>query len=179
MHVMPKPGVTDPEAESARALACATWAYPVTNVRTIRTYRIEGPAEVAAALIERVLSNDAVEVAVIGALPFRELGQGQPYQFQRVDVSIRDLDDQALAQLSRDGPARAFTRRNEGDPAAFRRASAATRPTASSRPWPRPGASTVRTRRCGDGSRFRGERSTTCSSRRSSARPTSWLATGW
>ena len=50
----------------------------MTNVRTIRTYRIEGPVEVLPRLIERVLSNDAVELAVIGALPFRELGTGNP-----------------------------------------------------------------------------------------------------
>ena len=66
---MPKPGVTDPEAESARALL-ADLGYPVTNVRTIRTYRIEGPVVALPRLIERVLSNDAVELAVIGSLPF-------------------------------------------------------------------------------------------------------------
>jgi len=102
VHVMPKPGVTDAEAESARALL-ADLGYPVTNVRTIRTYRIEGPVVVLPRLIERVLSNDAVELAVIGSLPFRELGQGQPYRFHRVEVRIQDLDDQALLQLSRAG----------------------------------------------------------------------------
>ncbi len=63
MHVMPKPGVTDPEAESALALL-RDLDYAVSNVRTIRTYRIEGPAESLPRLISRVLANDAVELAV-------------------------------------------------------------------------------------------------------------------
>ena len=100
---MPKPGVTDPEAESARALLFDL-GYPVTNVRTIRTYRIEGPIEVLPRLIERVLSNDAVELAVIGALPFCEVGQGQPLSVPSCRwYLIRDLEDQALVQLSREG----------------------------------------------------------------------------
>ena len=69
MHVMPKPGVTDPEAESALALLHSL-DYAVSNVRTIRTYRIKGPAESLPRLIKRVLANDAVELAVRGALPF-------------------------------------------------------------------------------------------------------------
>ncbi len=81
VHVLPKPGVTDPEAESALAIL-KDLDYPVSNVRTIRTYRIDGPAEQLPRLIERVLANDAVEQAVIGALPLRPSGPGQPYQFR-------------------------------------------------------------------------------------------------
>ncbi len=44
VHVLPKPGVTDPEAESALALL-RDLGWPVENVRTIRTYRVEGPKE--------------------------------------------------------------------------------------------------------------------------------------
>src|SRR5580704_14014136 len=102
VHVMPKPGVTDPEAESARALL-VDLGYPVTNVRTIRTYEIDGPIALLPRLIERVLSNNAVELAVIGRLPFAELGQGHPYRFHRVEVRLNDLDDRALLQLSREG----------------------------------------------------------------------------
>ena len=47
VHVLPKPGVTDPEAESARAIL-RDLGFAVENVRTIHTYRIEGPADVAA-----------------------------------------------------------------------------------------------------------------------------------
>ena len=50
-----------------------------------------------------MLANDAVELAVIGALPFDQLGQGQPYRFQRIEVPIRALADQELLDLSRSG----------------------------------------------------------------------------
>ena len=60
VHVTPKPGVTDPEAESALALL-RDLGYAVDGVRSIRSYRIEGPAEQLPRLIHRVLANDAVE----------------------------------------------------------------------------------------------------------------------
>ncbi len=44
IHVMPKPGVTDPEGSSALELLCHL-GYPVSNVRTIKTYRVLGPAD--------------------------------------------------------------------------------------------------------------------------------------
>ena len=82
MHVLPKPGVTDPEAESA--LRCLRdLGYAVSNVRTIRTYRDRRAGRRRARLIERVLANDAVEQAVVGPLPLDRLGQGQPYRFRR------------------------------------------------------------------------------------------------
>ena len=65
VHVMPKPGVTDPEGSSALDLL-RDLGYPVSNVRTIRTYRVHGPAESIPRLIERVLANDAVELDVPG-----------------------------------------------------------------------------------------------------------------
>src|SRR6476661_8338855 len=59
VHVLPKPGVTDPEAESARAIL-RDLGFAVENVRTIRTYRVGGPADALPRLIDRVLANDAV-----------------------------------------------------------------------------------------------------------------------
>jgi phosphoribosylformylglycinamidine synthase len=102
VHVLPKPGVTDPEAESALALL-RDLGYPIAKVRTIKTYRIEGPGETVPLLTERVLYNDAVEQAVIGALPFDRLELGQVYQYRRIDVPIRSLDDQGLVELSQSG----------------------------------------------------------------------------
>ncbi len=83
VHVLPKPGVTDPEAESALALL-RDLGLAVENVRTIRTYRVEGPEASLPRLIGRVLANDAVEQAVVGPLPFDRLGQGTSYRFARV-----------------------------------------------------------------------------------------------
>jgi phosphoribosylformylglycinamidine synthase len=102
VHVLPKPGVTDPEAESALALL-QDLGYAISNARTVRTYRVNGPKGAVPRLISRVLANDAVEQAVIGPLPFDRISQGQPYQFRRVLVPLRDLADQELLHLSRSG----------------------------------------------------------------------------
>ncbi|MEJ7639225.1 MAG: phosphoribosylformylglycinamidine synthase subunit PurS, partial [Singulisphaera sp.] len=92
VHVLPKPGVTDPEAESARAIL-RDLGFAVENVRTIHTYRIEGPAESLPRLVARVLANDAVEQAVVGPLPFDRLGQGAAYHVRRVEVPVLGMDD--------------------------------------------------------------------------------------
>jgi phosphoribosylformylglycinamidine synthase subunit PurSL len=102
VHVLPKPGVTDPEAESALALL-RDLCFAVTGVRTIRTYRVAGSSESLSRLVARVLANDAVEQAVIGALPFDKLGQGRPYRFARIETPILGLDDDALMKLSKEG----------------------------------------------------------------------------
>jgi phosphoribosylformylglycinamidine synthase len=102
VHVLPKPGVTDPEAESALAIL-RDLGYGASNVRSIRTYRIEGPNDALSRLIQRVLSNDAVEQAVVGTLAFDKLSQGHPYHFKRIEVPIRTMDDDALMVLSKSG----------------------------------------------------------------------------
>ena len=102
VHVLPKPGVTDPEGQSAQTIL-HDLGFDARNVRTIRTYRIDGPAEALPRLIQRVLANDAVEQAVVGPLPFDRLGQGHPYHFQLVTIPIRTMDDEALRHLSRSG----------------------------------------------------------------------------
>ncbi len=102
VSVMPKPGVTDPEAASALELL-GDLGYAVSNVRTIRTFRIEGPAAAVPRLIQRVLCNEAVEDAVIGCLPFDRLGLGQPYSFRLAVVPITSLADGELLSLSRTG----------------------------------------------------------------------------
>ena len=101
-HVMPKPGVTDPEGSSACELLCQL-GYPVSNVRTIKTYLVDGPAESLPRFVERVLANDAVEMTVWGTLALDGLDAGQTYRFRRVSVPIRDVQDADLLHLSRNG----------------------------------------------------------------------------
>jgi phosphoribosylformylglycinamidine synthase len=102
VHVLPKPGVTDPEAESARAIL-RDLGYAVDHVRSIRTYRLDGPRESLPRLIRRVLANEAVEQAVIGPLPFDRLGHGHPYRFRLVTVPVREMGPDALMATSREG----------------------------------------------------------------------------
>jgi phosphoribosylformylglycinamidine synthase len=102
VHVLPKPGVTDPEAESAAELL-RDLGFAIEGARTIRSYRIAGPIDQLERLITRVLANDAVEQAVIGPLPHDHLAQGSPYEFQLVTVPVRGLSDGELIELSRTG----------------------------------------------------------------------------
>lgn len=102
VHVMPKPGVTDPEAESALRLL-RDLGLEVQEVRTVRSYRVDGPDAGLPVLIRRVLSNDAVEHAVLGSLESTHLGQGKTYQFHRIDVPIRELSDEELVRVSKEG----------------------------------------------------------------------------
>ncbi len=102
VHVLPKPGVTDPEAESAQALL-AELGCPVKQARSIRTHRIHGPVELIKSLVDRVLKNDAVEQAAYGAIELASLGEGHTYAFTRVVVALRGLDVEALMRISREG----------------------------------------------------------------------------
>jgi phosphoribosylformylglycinamidine synthase II len=102
VHVLPKPGVTDTEAESAEELL-RDLGYPVVGARTIRSYRVAGAAEQIPRLIQRVLANDAVEQAIVGSLTFDHLGQGHPYELQLVTVPIGAMDDAALVAASKSG----------------------------------------------------------------------------
>ncbi|WP_165249109.1 phosphoribosylformylglycinamidine synthase subunit PurL [Paludisphaera soli] len=102
VHVSPKPGVTDPEGESALGLL-GDLGFAVEGVRSIRSYRIEGPAEQLPRLIQRVLANDAVDQVVVGPLNLDRLGEGKPYDFALVTVPILAMDDAALVKASKDG----------------------------------------------------------------------------
>ncbi len=102
VHVFPKPGVTDPEAESALALL-RDLGHAAEAARSIRSYRVEGPADQLPRLVQRVLANEAVEQAVVGPLALDRLGAGRPYEFVLVVVPIRAMDDDALQKASRDG----------------------------------------------------------------------------
>ncbi len=102
VHVLPKPGVTDPEGQSALEIL-HDLGFAAHGVRTIRSYRVHGPADALPRLVQRVLANEAVEQAVVGTLPLDRLGQGHPYHFRRVDVPMRTMDDGALLHLSKSG----------------------------------------------------------------------------
>ncbi len=103
IHVLRKPGVMDPVAQSA-AQAIADFNVTVDAVRTLRKYWITGldPATVPQ-FGSKILANDSIEQLVMGPLELTELHVGSPHQFQLVTVPIRELQDDALLQLSREG----------------------------------------------------------------------------
>ena len=103
IHVLPKPGVMDPVAQSASD-AIADLGIEVEAVRTLKKYWFEKlDAKSLDVLTRKVLANDAIEQVVVGPLTFDRLEIGQPYRFELKHVAIRELDDAALMRLSREG----------------------------------------------------------------------------
>ncbi len=103
IYVLPKPGVMDPVAQSALG-AVADLNLAAEAMRTLRKYWVAGLTPASLELLcGKVLANDAIEQVFVGALPFERLELGSPYQFQKVTVALRFLDDEALTRLSREG----------------------------------------------------------------------------
>ena len=103
VNVLPKPGVMDPVAASTIGAAKDT-GFDVHAVRTLRKYWLGEVAESSLdSICRRALSNDAIEQVVVGPLEMDQLDLGAPYDFQLITVPIRELDDDGLNQLSREG----------------------------------------------------------------------------
>ena len=101
VHVLPKPGVTDPVAASTLA-AILDFGFPAEAVCTYRKYWLpELPPERLKLLTGKLLANESIEQVVQGPLTLKELHVGSPYVFQPLTVPIRDLGDDALVALSK------------------------------------------------------------------------------
>ncbi len=103
VHVLLKPGVMDPVAQSAQQ-TIGDYDLPVEAIRTFRKYWLTGldPARVDQ-LCGKVLANDSIEQVVKGPLRMARIDVGSRYEFSRVNVPLRDLDETQLMTLSRDG----------------------------------------------------------------------------
>ncbi|HXT59530.1 MAG TPA: AIR synthase related protein, partial [Pirellulales bacterium] len=103
VHVLPKPGVMDPVAQSALA-AIADFDMRADAIRTLRKYWLGNlPATSLQPLCAKLLANDAIEQVVVGPLKLDRLEVGAPYEFKLLATPIRPLDDAALERLSREG----------------------------------------------------------------------------
>ncbi|MEO2023168.1 MAG: phosphoribosylformylglycinamidine synthase subunit PurS [Pirellulaceae bacterium] len=103
IHVMPKPGVMDPVAQSALR-AIQDFSLPAEAVRTFRKYWLsELDDREVSLLCEKILANDSIEQVVVGSLELDQLQVGSPYEFQLETVALRALDDEGLERLSREG----------------------------------------------------------------------------
>ena len=103
IHVLPKPGVMDPVAQSVMS-AIADFGLKAEVVRTLKKYWIKGlPSDRIGTLSGKVLANDAIEQVIVGPLEFRHLDLGSPYKFCLTTVPIRTMDDDALQVLSKQG----------------------------------------------------------------------------
>ena len=102
VHVLPKPGVMDPVAQSALD-AIRQMDLPADAVRTLRKYWLSDITdETFELLCSKLLANDAIEQVIVGPLELDRLEVGQPYTFELVHAPLADLDDDALMQLSRE-----------------------------------------------------------------------------
>ncbi|MCH1441606.1 MAG: phosphoribosylformylglycinamidine synthase subunit PurL, partial [Rubripirellula sp.] len=103
VNVLPKPGVMDPVAASTIG-AAQDAGFDVQAVRTMRKYWL-GDVAVSALdpICRRALSNDAIEQVIVGPLEMDQLDIGAPYEFELVTIPIRELDDEGLERLSREG----------------------------------------------------------------------------
>jgi phosphoribosylformylglycinamidine synthase subunit PurSL len=103
VHVLLKPGVMDPTAQTAEQIL-QDLGYPVQAVRRFRKYWLDPLDEPSLRkLSTRVLANDSIEQVLTGPLQLTELELGSPYSFERITVPIRSLDDEGLMRLSREG----------------------------------------------------------------------------
>ncbi len=103
VHVLPKPGVTDPVAQSAQA-AMADMGIAADAVRTLKKYWIAPIGdEQLATLVTKILANDAIEQVIVGPLPFAHLELGSPYDFRRIEVPLLAMDDASLEKLALEG----------------------------------------------------------------------------
>ncbi len=103
VNVLSKPGVMDPVAASTVG-AAQDAGFQVDAVRTMRKYWLSDlPQNDLDAICRRALSNDAIEQVVQGPLEMDQLDLGSANEFQLVTVPIRELDDEGLTTLSREG----------------------------------------------------------------------------
>ena len=99
-YVLPKPGVTDPEAETA-IMAVRGLGYDVSNIRTFRRFVTNTLNEADRKRFTNLLANDSIEQLVAGPIELAEIQMGQPYQFELRHVPILQADDNQLMAISK------------------------------------------------------------------------------
>ena len=99
-----KPGVMDPVAASTE-MALRDMGIEVNEVRTGRAYLIEGkvPREQLRQIAGRVLANGVIESVHFDAFIPQKFETGREYRFELRHVPLRELSDEQLAKLSREG----------------------------------------------------------------------------
>ncbi len=104
-----KPGVMDPVAASAEMAIADMLDLPrqpaAVLVRTGRRYVLSGhlTAETSALIARRLLANDSIEQIHDEPFTPAEFPRGKAYQFQRIEIPIRNHTDEQLQRLSRSG----------------------------------------------------------------------------
>jgi phosphoribosylformylglycinamidine synthase len=99
-----KPGVMDPVASSTE-MALRDMGVPVREVRTGRAYAIRGQVsrDELQRIASRVLANGVIESVHFERFIPAKFQTGHDYRFQLRHVALRELTDEQLTKLSRDG----------------------------------------------------------------------------
>ena len=102
VHVLPKPGVMDPVAQSALA-AIKDFGLDVEAVKTLNKFWLPKlDSARLQSICERILANDSIEQVVRGPLQIDQLDFGVPYSFEQIEIELRSLADTELEKLSRE-----------------------------------------------------------------------------
>ncbi len=102
VHVLPKPGVTDPVAASTLA-AIRDFGIAADAVVTLRKFWVGGLSDPQLKLLTaKLLANDSIEQVVFGPLQLERIHLGSPCRFEPVTVPIRGLSDEQLLALSKE-----------------------------------------------------------------------------
>jgi phosphoribosylformylglycinamidine synthase II len=102
VRVLPRPGVTDPAAETAKDALTLVGLKPLA-VRSVRKYWLPTlPEADAKRLAWSLLASEAIHDVVVGPLPLRTLAGGKPWAFTQETIPLDGLDDEALTRLSRE-----------------------------------------------------------------------------
>jgi phosphoribosylformylglycinamidine synthase len=99
-----KPGVMDPVADSTES-ALRDLGLKIRQVRTGRAFVFDGmvPRETLQTIAGRLLANGVIESVHFEPFLPAEFETGYEYQFQLKQVALRELSDEQLTRLSRDG----------------------------------------------------------------------------
>jgi phosphoribosylformylglycinamidine synthase len=99
-----KPGVMDPVAASTE-MALRDMGIAVRQVRTGRAYLIDGKVDrqELGRIASRVLANGVIESVHFDAFILRKFETGREDRFELRHVALRELSDEQLVKLSREG----------------------------------------------------------------------------
>lgn len=100
-YVLPLPGVTDPQAESALA-AMKQLGFDVDAVTTFKKYWTSDlPDAEIQRLHKKVLHNESIERIMLDELQLERLDLGSSYTLKKTDVPLDGLSDEQLADISK------------------------------------------------------------------------------
>ena len=103
VFVLPKPGVTDAQAETALT-AMRSLGYSIEAVRTFRKFHFsDQSSKQIKQIATKLLFNDAIEQVVYGSLHIQNLISHQAYEFALQVVPLLTADAEDLNQISREG----------------------------------------------------------------------------